>query len=165
MHVDSEDTRSLIMSEVMSPDKVNFSGHVHGGHIMLLMDRVAAACASRYSGMYTVTLSADHVLFKEPIFVGELVMFYANVNYVGTSSMEIGIKVIAENLRQQTQRHTNTCYFTMVALDENSKPSKVKPLEIIDENDQRRHDEALFRKEQKKEYQQRHAEFKVKKKG
>ena len=150
---------------LIEPDKVNFSGHVHGGHIMLLMDRVAAACASRYSGMYAVTLSADHVLFKEPIFVGELVIFYASVNYVGTSSMEIGIKVMAENLRKQTKRHTNTCYFTMVALDDNGKPSKVKPLEIKDESDQRRYDEALFRKEQRKSYQQRHTEFKSKKKA
>ena len=79
--------------------------------------------------------------------------------------MEIGIKVMAENLRKQTKRHTNTCYFTMVALDDNGKPSKVKPLEIKDESDQRRYDEALFRKEQRKSYQQRHTEFKSKKKA
>ena len=132
---------------------------------MLLMDRVAAACASRYSGMYAVTLSADHILFKEPIFVGELVLFYANINYVGNSSMEVGIKVVAENLRKQTQRHTNTCYFTMVALDDNNKPNKVKPLDIKTENEKRRHKEALFRKELRKTYQQQHKDFKGKMKS
>ncbi len=160
MHLGEYDTKSLVMAEVMSPDKVNFSGHVHGGHIMLLMDRVAAACSSRYSGNYTVTLSADHILFKEPVFVGELVSFYASVNCVGNSSMEVGIKVVAEDLIKQSIRHTNTCYFTMVALDDAGKPVKVKPLELKNDGDKRRHAEALFRKQQRKEYQTRHSEFK-----
>jgi acyl-CoA hydrolase len=155
---------SLTMAEVMSPDKVNFSGHVHGGHIMLLMDRVAGACSSRYSGRYTVTLSADHILFKEPVFVGELVIFHASINFVGNSSMEVGIKVVAENLRKQTKRHTNTCYFTMVALDDDGKPVKVRPLDLKTEEQKRRHAEALFRKEQNKEYSARHKEFKSKSK-
>jgi len=159
-----EGNRSLTMAEVMSPDKVNFSGHVHGGHIMLLMDRVSAACASRYSGRYTVTLSADYVLFKEPVFVGELVIFKASINYVGNSSMEVGIKVVAENLRKQTKRHTNTCYFTMVALDDDGKPVKVRPLDLKTEEQKRRHAEALFRKEQNKEYNAKHKEFKSKSK-
>ena len=159
-----DDNRSLIMSEVMSPDKVNFSGHVHGGHIMLLMDRVSAACSSRYSGRYTVTLSADHILFKEPVFVGELVIFHASINYVGSSSMEVGIKVVAEDLRKQTKRHTNTSYFTMVALDDNGKPVKVKPLDLITQEHKRRHCEAVFRKEQSKEYAAKHNDFKSKSK-
>ena len=158
----TEDNRTLVMAEVMSPDKVNFSGHVHGGHIMLLMDRVAAACSSRYSGKYTVTLSADHILFKEPVFVGELVIFYASINYVGRSSMEVGIRVVAENLRKQTKRHTNTSYFTMIAIDKESKPTKVKPLSLNTEDQKRRHQEALFRREQIKEHASKHNEFKEK---
>lgn len=158
----TDDNITLTMAEVMSPDKVNFSGHVHGGHIMLLMDRVAAACSSRYSGKYTVTLSADHILFKEPVFVGELVIFHASINYVGTSSMEVGIKVVAENLRKKTKRHTNTSYFTMIALDKDGKPTKVEPLTLDTMDQQRRHQEALFRREQSKEYASKHNEFKKK---
>jgi acyl-CoA hydrolase len=110
-----EDKRSIVLAEVMTPDMANFAGHVHGGHLMLLLDKAAYACAARYSGHYVVTLSVDGIFFKEPIFVGELVMFYASVNYVGNSSLEVGIKVVAEDLQKGTQRHTNTCpqtYFT-----------------------------------------------------
>lgn len=141
-----ESPRSLIMSEIMTPDMENFYGNVHGGHILKLLDRVAYACAARYSGKIIVTLSVDQVIFKEPIHVGELVIFYANVNYVGTTSLEIGIRVVAENLLTQVRRHTNTCYFTMVALDENGKPTKVKPLELLTETQKRRYDEAVQRK-------------------
>lgn len=141
-----DDNRSIVMAEVMTPDMANFHGNVHGGHILKLLDRVAYACASRYSGKYIVTLSVDQVIFKEPIHVGELVSFYAAVNYVGTSSIEVGIRVVAENLLTQEQRHTNTCYFTMVALDENGKPTKVPPLSINNEIQKQRNQAALLRK-------------------
>jgi acyl-CoA hydrolase len=106
------------MTFLMTPDMANFSGHVHGGAILKLLDQVAYACAARYCKNYVVTASLDQVIFKEPIKVGELVTFRANVNYVGRTSMEIGIKVIAENLTTQEVRHTNSCYFTMVAKKE-----------------------------------------------
>lgn len=144
---DPENNRSLIMSEIMTPEMANFHGNVHGGHILKLLDRVAYACASRYSGKYIVTLSVDQVIFKEPIHVGELVTFYAYVNYVGKTSLEVGIRVVAENLITQKQRHTNTCYFTMVALDAKGKPTLVKPLTHHTETEKRRHQEALLRKE------------------
>ena len=96
-----DDNRSIVMAEMMTPDMANFSAHVHGGHLMLLLDKVAYTCAARYCGCYVVTLSVDQIIFKQPIFVGELVLFYASVNFVGTTSMEIGIKVIAENLFQR----------------------------------------------------------------
>ncbi len=134
----------------MTPDMANFHGNVHGGHILKLLDRVAYACASRYSGKHIVTLSVDQVIFKEPIHVGELVSFHARVNYVGNSSMEVGIRVVAEDLLTQQKRHTNTCYFTMVALDENGKPTKVQPLEIKTELEKRRYEDALLRKNQRK---------------
>ncbi len=140
------DSRSLVMSEVMTPDMANFHGNVHGGHILKLLDRVAYACASRYSGKHIVTLSVDQVLFKEPIHVGELVSFYASVNYVGTSSIEVGIRVLAENLISRERRHTNTCYFTMVALDEHGKPTKVAPLTLNTDIEKRRYEDALLRK-------------------
>lgn len=143
----TDDHRSLIMSEIMTPDMENFYGHVHGGHLLGLLDRVAYACASRYAGKPTVTLSVDQVFFKEPIYVGELVIFYASVNYVGTSSIEVGIRVVAENLLTRTARHTNTCYFTMVAIDEHGRPTKVPPLAIKTETQKRRYEEAVIRKE------------------
>ena len=108
----------------------NFSGNVHGGAILKLLDQVAYACASRYSGSYVVTLSVDKVTFKEPIYVGELVTFLATVNHVGRTSMEIGIRVEAQDIRNRTGRHTNSCYFTMVAVDQHGKPVAVPPLAL-----------------------------------
>ncbi|MDR3478809.1 MAG: acyl-CoA thioesterase [Gammaproteobacteria bacterium] len=142
-----DDRRSLIMSEIMTPDMVNFHGNVHGGYVLALLDRVAYACASRYSAKTIVTLSVDQVVFKEPIHVGELVICYSSVNYVGNTSLEIGIRVIAENLITQNSRHTNTCYFTMVALDDNGKPTKVPPLPLLNDTQKRRFEEALTRKQ------------------
>jgi len=112
----------------MTPDMANFSGNVHGGAILKLLDQVAYACASRYAGCYVVTLSVDQVMFKQPIHVGELVTFLASVNSTGNSSMEIGVKVIAEDIPARSVRHANSCFFTMVAVDEFRKPVKIAPL-------------------------------------
>ncbi len=144
---DLNDPRTIIMSELMTPDKANFIGNVHGGHLMSMLDRVAAACAQRYSHRHCVTLSVDRILFKEPIYIGDLVVFYAKVNYVGNTSMEIGIRVIAENLLTGTKRHTNTCYFTMVAVDENQKPTKVEPLVLRNDEEKERFEGAKRRRE------------------
>ncbi len=160
--MDTNDNRSIVMAEMMTPDKANFSGHVHGGHLMQLLDKVAYACAARYAGKYVVTLSVDGILFKQPIFVGELVIFYASVNYVGTSSMEVGIRVIAENLMTREQRHTNTCYFTMVALDETGKTTALPPLEPRNQLEKYRFEEAKIRKQIRIDYQKLHAEHKLK---
>jgi len=136
----------LVMSELMMPNTANFSGNVHGGELLRLLDQVAYSCASRYSGHYCVTLSVDKVLFKEPIHVGELVTFYASVNYTGRTSMEVGIRVEAQNIRTGQVRHTNSCYFTMVAV-ENGKPVPVPPLQITSERQRCRHEKALQRKQ------------------
>lgn len=140
------DQSSLTMSVLMTPDMANFSGNVHGGTILKLLDQVAYACASRYSGTYVVTLSVDQVLFKEPIKVGEMVSFLANVNYVGRSSMEIGIRVEAQNIQSRQIRHTNSCYFTMVAVDNKGKPSAIFPLNLDSQLKQCRFEAALRRK-------------------
>ena len=137
---------TLEMTLLMTPDKVNFSGKVHGGEILKLLDSVAYSCAARYSGHYVVTLTVDHVLFKEPINVGDLVTFYASVNYVGCTSMEIGIKVMAEDLKTNRIRHCNSCYFTMVAMDEEGKPIEVPKLVSESEEEKRRWREALRRR-------------------
>ncbi len=92
--------------------------HVHGGALLKLLDEVAFACAKRYAGRYVVTLSVDQVIFREPIHVGELVTFLASVNYTGRTSMEVGVKVMTENIHERTVRHTNSCFFTMVAMDD-----------------------------------------------
>ena len=135
----------LIMSELMMPDTANFSGNVHGGELLRLLDQVAYSCASRYSGNMCVTLSVDQVMFKEPIHVGELVNYYASVNLVGRTSMEIGIRVEAQNIRTGEVRHTNSCYFTMVAV-EDGKPVPVPPLEITTERQRCRYEKAKKRK-------------------
>lgn len=153
----SEEKRSVVMTEIMAPEMANFHGNVHGGHILKLLDRVAYVCASRYSGKYIVTLSVDQVIFKEPIHVGELVFFYASVNFVGTTSMEIGIKVIAENLFTGKRRHTNTSYFTMVALDEAGKPTKIPPMSLQTELQKRRYEQAIIRKEARLKIKNMHA--------
>ena len=136
----------LYMSVLMTPDMANFIGNVHGGDLLKMLDQVAYACASRYSGSYVVTLSVDQVMFREPIYVGELVTFAASVNYVGRTSMEIGIRVEAEDVRARTIRHTNSCYFTMVAVDDNGKPTPIPPLKINNPMQQCRADAAVERK-------------------
>jgi len=114
----------LSMSVLMTPDMTNFAGNVHGGTLLKLLDEVAYTCASRYA----VTLSVDQVIFREPIHVGELVHFLASVNYTGNTSMEIGIKVMTENIKERSIRHTNSCFFTMVALGDDGNPIKVPTL-------------------------------------
>ena len=140
-------SHQLSMTVLMSPDMANFSGNVHGGAILKQLDQVAYACASRYAGRYVVTLSVDQAMFLQPIHVGELVTFLASVNHTGTSSMEIGIKVVAEDIRSQVVRHVNSCFFTMVAVDDDKKPAAVPPLSPRTEEEKRRWQGALIRKE------------------
>ena len=137
----------LSMTVLMTPDMANFSGNVHGGTILKYLDSVAYACASRYSGTYVVTLSVDQVMFLQPIHVGELVTFLASINYTGRTSMEVGIRVVTENIQKRVVRHANSCYFTMVAVDENRKPVAVPPLAPETEEQKSRHEQALLRKE------------------
>ena len=148
----------LTMTVLMTPDTANFSGNVHGGNILKLLDQVAYACASRYAGRYVVTLSVDRVMFRQPIHVGELVTFLASVNHTGTSSMEIGIKVVAENIRTQVVRHANSCFFTMVAVDEDGKPVAVPPRKPATQEERRRWANAKVRRQLRSEMEQRQAE-------
>jgi acyl-CoA hydrolase len=145
----------LSMTVLMTPDTANFSGNVHGGNILKLLDQVAYACASRYAGRYVVTLSVDQVMFRQPIHVGELVTFLSSVNHTGSSSMEIGIKVIAENIQNRVVRHVNSCFFTMVAMDDDRKPAVVPPLEPQTPDEIRRHAAAIVRKDMRREMEQR----------
>ncbi len=149
-------SHQLMMTVLMTPDMANFSGNVHGGTILKLLDQAAYACASRYAGRYVVTLSVDQVMFRQPIHVGELVSFLASVNYTGTSSMEIGIKVVTENIREQVVRHANSCFFTMVAVDDEGRPTPVPPRTPSTADERRRWDAAIERKKLRQELQTRH---------
>jgi acyl-CoA hydrolase len=141
----------LTMTVLMTPDTANFSGNVHGGTVLKLLDQVAYACAARYAGSYVVTLSVDQVMFRQPIHVGELVTFLASVNHTGNSSMEIGIKVIAEDIRSKVVRHVNSCFFTMVAVDEAGRPAAVSPRVPVTPVEHRRHAAALVRRAMRRE--------------
>lgn len=139
----------LSMTVLMTPDMANFSGNVHGGTILKLLDQVAYACASRYAGRYVVTLSVDQVTFRQPIHVGELVTFLASVNYTGNTSMEIGIKVVTENIQSSSVRHANSCFFTMVAVDQYGKATAVTPFVPASDEEKRRFQAAALRKVQR----------------
>lgn len=152
----------LTMTVLMTPDMANFAGNVHGGSILKFLDQVAYACASRYAGCYVVTLSVDQVMFRQPIHVGELVTFLASVNYTGNSSMEIGIKVLAENIRTQQTRHANSCFFTMVAVDDDRKPVPVPQLRPFSPDERRRHAAAEMRKLIRQEFEERYSKIKTK---
>jgi uncharacterized protein (TIGR00369 family) len=118
----------VIISELMLPSHTNFSGKIHGGYILSLMDQIAFACASKFSGNYCVTASVDTVNFLMPIEVGELVTMKASVNYVGNSSMIVGIRVEAENIQTGIVKHCNSSYFTMVSKDKEGKNAPVPGL-------------------------------------
>ena len=158
--MDDAFSHQLSMTILMTPDMANFSGNVHGGTILKYLDQVAYACASRYAGHYVVTLSVDQVVFREPIHVGELVTFLAAVNFTGRTSMEIGIKVVTEDIRKKLVRHTNNCYFTMVAVDEHGVPAEVPPLNPGTLEEKQRFVAARLRRELRQEMERRHGEIK-----
>jgi uncharacterized protein (TIGR00369 family) len=118
----------ITISELMLPSHTNFSGKIHGGYILSLMDQIAFACASKFSGNYCVTASVDKVDFLKPIEVGELVTLKASVNYVGRTSMIVGIRVEAENIQTGVIKHCNSSYFTMVSKDKKGNPALVPGL-------------------------------------
>ncbi|HSW05492.1 acyl-CoA thioesterase [Aquabacterium sp.] len=154
-------THQLTMTVLMTPDTANFAGNVHGGTLLKLLDQAAYACASRYAGRYVVTLSVDQVTFRQPVHVGELVTLLASVNYTGSSSMEVGIKVLAEDIRTQAARHVNSCFFTMVAVDDDRKPVSVPPLIPATPDERRRHAAAQVRKEMRIELEKRFAAIRL----
>jgi acyl-CoA hydrolase len=151
--------QQLSMTVLMTPDTANFSGKVHGGTVLKLLDQVAFACASRYARAYVVTLSVDQVIFRQPIHVGELVTFLASVNYTGTSSMEVGIKVVAEDIQSQVMRHVNSCFFTMVAVNDSGLPIPVPRLHTNAPDERRRHAAAVVRRDMRRETERRFSEL------
>ena len=145
----------LTMTALMTPDKANFFGNVHGGDVLKLLGQVAYACASRFAGKHVVTLSVDQVIFKQPIYVGELLTFLASVNYTGNTSIEIGVKVIAENILTKEIRHVNSCFLTMIAMDSNRRPTLAPRFIPSTPDEVRRFKSAALRREMRAELDSR----------
>jgi len=135
-----------VMSELMMPQHANIMGNVFGGVVLSLVDRIAAVCAIRHAKKQCVTVSVDKVDFREPIHVGELITAFARVNFAGRTSMEVGVKVIAENVLTGEKRHTNSCYLTYVALNDKGEPSPVPSIVPETADEKRRYERAAQRR-------------------
>ncbi|HMG13654.1 MAG TPA: acyl-CoA thioesterase [Gemmatimonadaceae bacterium] len=133
--------------QLMMPQHANVLGHVFGGVVLSMMDTTAAVSAIRHARMACVTVSVDRVDFREPIHVGDLIIMKSSVNFVGRTSMEIGVRVESENILTGVRRHTNSCYLTFVAVDRNGKPVPVPPLRPETPEEIRRHEAAKERRE------------------
>jgi acyl-CoA hydrolase len=134
------------MTQLTSPQDANLHGNVFGGVVLAAVDKIAYVCATRHADCPTVTASFDQVDFRSPIEIGEIVTLQASVNYAGRTSMEVGVRVMAESVHGGEPRHTNSCYVTMVALDERGKPTPVPKLLIEDEVQYRRYQDASQRR-------------------
>ncbi len=143
-------------AQLMSPQDANAAGNVHGGVIMKLIDDAAGAVAYRHARSNVVTVSIDRLSFLNPIFVGDLVTFKASLNMAGQTSMDIGVRVEAENLITGQVRHTASAYLTYVALDVDGKPKTVASLFIETKEGERRFRQALARKEIRRQAQENH---------
>jgi acyl-CoA hydrolase len=124
----------------------NSAGYVHGGAVLRYCDEAAGLAATRHSGGRVVTAAMDRMTFNEPVHVGEVVTFKATVNAAWRTSMEVGVRVEAEDPRSRTIRHTNTAYVTMVALDDDGRPAPVPAIECTSETEARREREAQLRR-------------------
>jgi acyl-CoA hydrolase len=131
----------------MGIEDANVGGNVHGGTIMRLCDEVAGIAAIRHSGTRSVTVAMDRMTFLHPVFVGQLVTVRATVNAAWRTSMEVGVRVESENVRTGELQHTSTAYLTMVALDDEGRPSEVPPLEAKTPDEKRRMAEAQLRRD------------------
>jgi acyl-CoA hydrolase len=137
------------IAELMMPHMANVLGNVHGGVLLGMMDRVAAVAAIRHAQRTCVTVSVDRVHFREPIQVGELVTMNASVNFAHRTSLEVGVRVESENVLTGKRRHTNSCYLTFVAIDENGHPVPVPPVLPETDEERTRFREAGTRREQR----------------
>ena len=153
--------KTLFMTRLMTPDMSNFSGKVHGGTILKLLDEAAFTCASRYCKTYVVTKSLDQVVFKKPIAVGDLMTFKCNINYVGKTSMEVGIRVEGERIKENKEYHAISSYFTMVSVDDDGKPMEVPRLDLDSEIEKKLFEAGKMRCSMRKEIQERNNQLHV----
>ncbi len=143
----SPDESASEISELMMPGDVNNLGNVFGGVVLSMVDRAAAVTAMRHARQPCVTVAIDQVDFKEPIYTGEFVTCSARVNYVGRTSMEIGVRVVAEHPITGRRRNTNDCFLTFVAIDENSRPARVPGLNLVTDEDRQRFEDGERRRQ------------------
>jgi acyl-CoA hydrolase len=139
----------VTFADLAEPQSQNVAGTLFGGVLLGFIDRAAAFCAMKHAGRPVVTKSFDSVEFNEPIYIGELVVAKASVNFTGTTSMEIGVKVFAQNPITGEERHTNTCYATFVALGENGRPARVPSVAPETDDEKRRFDAGRERREER----------------
>lgn len=137
---------AVIIAQLMNPKDANPAGNVHGGVIMKLIDNAAGCAAVRHSRSNVVTASIDRLDFYNPVFVGDLVTLKASLNFVGKTSMELGVRVEAETLITGYRRHTASAYLTFVALDSNGRPLPIPPLVLETDEEMRRNKEAKDRR-------------------
>ena len=140
----------VLMSVQMNPGDANPSGDVHGGTIMKLVDTAAGIAATRHCRSRVVTATVDSMTFLHPVHVGDLVTVRASVNDVGTTSLEVGVRVESENVRSGVIHHTSSAYLVFVALDEDRRPAAVPPLVVEDETQRRRQAHARIRRESRR---------------
>jgi uncharacterized protein (TIGR00369 family) len=143
---------TITIVQQMTHQDANLAGNVHGGTIMKLIDNTGGIVASRHAGCLVVTASIDRLDFHSPVYIGDLLRLKASVNYVGTTSMEVGVRVEAENFITGEVRHTASAYLTFVALDEKGNPKKVPPLLPESEDEKRRYQEAEIRRKKRLEH-------------
>lgn len=144
----------VVMSAQMNPGDANPSGNVHGGTIMKMVDTAAGVCATRHCRQRVVTAWMDSMSFIHPVYVGDVVTVCASVNDVGNTSLEVGVKVVAENIRTGEQRHTSSAYLVFVSLDEDGRPAPVPPLIVETEEERRRQAHAKIRRESRRARQE-----------
>jgi uncharacterized protein (TIGR00369 family) len=137
----------VIMGQVMNPESSNPAGNVHGGDIMKLIDTAGGVAATRHARAHVVTASIDRIDFHYPVYVGDLLILKASVNFVGKTSMEVGVRVEAENTITGKVRHTGSAYLTYVALDDNKRPIQLPPLILESDEDRHRNEEASQRRQ------------------
>jgi uncharacterized protein (TIGR00369 family) len=142
------------MSMQMNPADANPSGDVHGGTIMKLVDTAAGVCAVRHCRTRVVTVTMDSMSFLHPVYVGDVVTLLASVNDVGNTSLEVGVRVEAENIRTGEKLHTSSAYLVFVALDDQGSPTQVPPLVVETEDERRRQEHAKIRRETRKARQE-----------
>lgn len=138
----------VTITQLMLPSHSNFSGKIHGGHILNLMDQIAFACSSKHSGNYCVTASVNKVDFLNPIEVGELVTLKASINFTGRTSMVVGLQVISQNVITGVTKHCNSSYFTMVAKDQDGKSTPIPGIILTTEEEIRRFARSITRQQE-----------------
>ena len=151
MKYKSIEASQLTMTQLMLPSHSNFRGFIHGGYVLSLMDQVAFACASKHSGHYCVTASANKVDFLNPIEVGDLLTLKASINYTGRTSMVVGLRVESENIKSGVIKHCNSSYFTMVAKDNEGNGVPVPGLILDSKESIRRFTRSISRQKQAKQ--------------